>query len=192
MAGPFVVGRNRAIMNAPAIQVFEYLSDLSRYGEWMGEEDFRVTVLPDGPAAEGVRLRREMTGVMRGPLMMSGGMADNPLRVVKATTITVFEPHTALVVETRNSYNGLLHSIEKYTFYLQAEAHGTTVTMVSEVEAMIPSAFIGPVFAIRAVRGLFARLFGKRLSGLFPEASEGPRLAKVKVATEAAQVAEDT
>ena len=192
MAGPFVVGRNRAIINAPARQVFEYLSDLSRYGEWTGEEDFRVTALPEGPAAEGAHLRRELRGVMRGPLMVSGGMSDNPLRVVKATTITVFEPHTALVVETRNSYNGLLHSIEKYTFHLLEEAHGTTVGMVSEVEPLVPSAFIGPVYAIRAVRGFFSRLFGKRLSGLFPETSVGPHLAKVKVVTEAAQVAEDT
>ena len=196
MAGPFVVGRNRAIINAPAKQIFEYLSDLSHYGEWIGERDFRVTVLPEGPAAAGSQLRREMTGVMRGPLMVRGGMADNPLRVVKATTISAFEPHTTLVIETRNIYNSLLHSIEKYTFDIQPDlepgSHGTVVTMVSEVEPMVPSAFIGPVYAIRAVRGLFARLFGSRSSGLFAGATAGPHLSRIKEVTEAAQVPGDS
>ena len=191
MAGPFVVGRNRAHIDAPAKRIFEYLSDLSRYGEWIGEQGFRVTASPVGPPAQGSQVRREMNGVMRGPLIIRGGMADNPVRVTKATTITVFEPDTALVVETRNSYNGLLHSIEKFTFDLQPEALGTAVTMVSEVEPMVPSAYIGPVYAIRAVRGLFARLFGNRLTGLVPQASVGPHLSRIKQATEAAQIPGD-
>ena len=191
MAGPFLVARNRVVIDAPARQVFEYLSDLSRHNEWIGEEEYRVTALPDGPATEGSRLRRERTGVMRGPLIVRGGMSDNPLRVVKVTTITLLEPDTDLVIETRNIYNSLLHSIEKYTFALQpeasAEGSATAVTMVSEVEPMVPGAFIGPVYAIRFVRGMFDKLFGHWLSG---EASVGPHLAKVKEKTEAAQIAD--
>jgi hypothetical protein len=186
VAGPFLVGRNRVVINAPAQQVFDYLSDLSRHWEWIGERDFKVTVLPDGPAGPGSQFRREKTGEMQGPLILRGGMGESRVTLIKATVIKVHEPSSVLVLETRNVYNGLLHSIEKFSFYLEPEADGTAVDMISEVEPMVPGMFIGPVYAIRAVRGLFDRLFGKRLSGLFPQMPIGPHLAKIKEQTEAA------
>ena len=189
MAGPFQVGRNVVLIDAPAKRVFEYLADLNHVSEWTHEPDFRVTRAPEGPPGSGAVLRREYSGVMRGPLIIRGGMSDNPLRVEKVSSIPVYEPNATLVVETRNSYNGLLHSIEKFSFELHSEMDGTRVTMVSEIEPMVPSMFIGPVYAIRVVRNIFGRLFGGVLAGMFPHASVGPHLARIKEKTEAAESA---
>ena len=180
MAGPFQVARNSVVIGAPAQQVFDYLADLFHVPEWSGEPDFRVTRAPEGPPGPGVVLRREYSGVMRGPLIIRGGMSDNPLRVEKVSSIPVYEPNAALVVETRNSYNGLLHSIERFSFELHSELEGTRVTMVSEVEPMVPSMFIGPVYAIRVVRNIFGRLFGGVLTGMFPQSTVGPHLSRIK------------
>ena len=79
---------------------------------------------------------------MRGPLIIRGAMGDNPVRLVKTMTITVHEPNSALVFETRNSYNNLLVSIDKISFELQEEMAGTRVYMLSEVEAMVPGGFM--------------------------------------------------
>ncbi len=187
MAGPFLVGRNRVVIGASAQQVFEYLGDLSHHSEWNAESGFKVTVLSEGPPEVGSQFRRERTEPMQGPLILRGGMGDSLVTLIRATTITVYEPNTLLVLETRNIYNGLLHSVEKASFDLQEEASGTQVTMVSEVEAMVPSMFIGPVYAIRLVRSLFERLLGKRMVRLFPEMAVGPQLSRVKAKTEAAQ-----
>ena len=188
MAGPFLVGRNRVVIDVPAKQVFDYLSDLSRYAEWNDETEFMVTLLPDGPPVQGSEFRRERTGEMLGPLILRGGMGDSRVTLIRSTTIALYEPKSALVLQTKNIYNGLLHSIEKMTFDLREEGSGTEVSMVSEVEPMVPSAFIGPVYAIRAVRGLFERLLGQRLSALFPEITVGPHLARIKEKMEAAGI----
>ena len=196
MAGPFVVARNSVVIDVPARQVFDYLADLSHLPQWTGEVDFRVTSSPERQAGPGALLQREKSGVMRGPLIIRGGMSDNPLRVVKVSTITVYEPYAALALETRNSYNGLLHSIERFSFEFRPisplnrrigdpEVNGTQVSMVSEIEPMVPSLYIGPVYAIRLVRALFDRLLRNRLGGLFAQASVGPQLSRVKEMTEA-------
>ena len=72
-------------------------------------------------------------------------MGESTVTLIKTTTIAVHEPNSVLVFETRNIYNGLLHSIERMTFNLSEEVEGTVVTLVSEIEAMVPSVFIGPV-----------------------------------------------
>ena len=191
MAGPFVVAHNRAVIGAPVLRVFDYLSDLSHFKEWNDEAEFKITVLPDGPPGPGTQLRREKTGQMLGPIILRGGMGDSQVTLIRATTITTYEPASALVLETKNVYNGLLHSIEKLSFDLQQEAGDTRVIMLSEVEAMVPSMFIGPVYAIRLARGMFERLLGGRLSGLFPQMSVGPHLAKIKERTESLQMADN-
>ena len=196
MAGPFVVARNSVVIDVPARQVFDYLADLSHLSEWTGEVDFRVTSSPERLAGAGALLQREKSGVMRGPLIIRGGMSDNPLRVVKVSTITVYEPYAALALETRNSYNGLLHSIERFSFDLhplsslngrigEPEVDGTQLSMVSEIEPMVPSIYIGPVYAIRLVRALLERLLRNRLGGLFTQVTAGPQLSRVKARTEA-------
>lgn len=200
MAGPFVVARNSVVIDVPARQVFDYLADLSHLSEWTGEVDFRVTSSPERMAGPGALLQREKSGVMRGPLIIRGGMGDNPLRVVKVSTITVYEPYAALALETRNSYNGLLHSIERFSFEFhplssfngrigEPEKDGTQLSMVSEIEPMVPSVYIGPVYAIRLVRALFERLLRNRFGGLFTQATVGPQLARVKEMTEGKAIA---
>ncbi len=190
MAGPFLVGRNIVVIDVPARLVFEYLADLAHLGEWTDETDFVVRSRPVGPPGLGANIQREKSGVMQGPLILRGGMGESRVTMAKFTTITVYEPETALVIETRNSYNSLLHSIEKFTFDFGPEMDGTRVTMVSEVEAMVPSMFIGPVYAIRLVRGVFERILGKRLSRLFPDVSVGPHLSRIKEITEAGRIAD--
>jgi hypothetical protein len=189
MAGPFVVGRNRALLDASAKQVFEYLSDLSHHPAWNDESGFKTTVLSEGPTKVGSEFRRERTGQMQGPLILRGGMGESTVTLIKTTTIAVHEPNSVLVFETRNIYNGLLHSIERMTFNLSEEVEGTVVTLVSEIEAMVPSAFIGPVYAIRVARGIFQRLFGNRLTARFPGSSVGPHLSRIKEATEGRKIA---
>ena len=49
MAGPFVVDRNGVVIDAPAQQVFEYLSDMARHVEWNLEPDFLVPPAPSIP-----------------------------------------------------------------------------------------------------------------------------------------------
>ncbi len=189
MAGPFVVSRNRAVINAPLQDVFDYLADMTRHGEWNPEEGFRVTAQPEGPLGAGSVFSREKNGVMRGPLIIRGGMADNPVRVVRIMTITAYRPYGELVFETRNSFNGLLHSVERMSFTFSQEPEGTAIAMVSQIEPMVPSAFIGPVYAIRLARSAFDRLFGKRLSGLFPNMNVGPYLSRVKKTMETGKTA---
>lgn len=188
MAGPFVTGRHQAVIAAPPQQVFEYLADLTRHAEWSLESGFRVTSPPQGPPGVGSLFRQEKRGVMRGPLIVSGGMSDNPVRVVKTVTITAYEPYCALVFETRNSYNGLLVSIDKASFQFRPEAEGTQVSMVSEVEAMVPGGFMGPVYAIRVARAAFGRFLGNRFSGSLSRATPGPYLPRIKEMLETGKI----
>ena len=188
MAGPFVVARNQVVIGAPAQGVFDYLADFTRHGEWNQDPGYRETLLSEGHPGLGSVLRREKNGVMRGPLIIRGGMGDNPVRIVKTVTITGYEPHTGLVFETSNSYNGLLVSRDKVSFQLQEEMEGTRVTMVTEVEAMVPGGFMGPVYAIRVVRAAFDRLLGKRLP---PRTPPGPFLPRIKEAVEKGQIKGD-
>lgn len=185
MAGPFVVGRHEAVIGAAPQRVFDYLADLGRHGEWNPEPDFRVTAQPDGPPGAGAVYRREFTGPLLGPLILRGGMGDSRVTVVKTMTIAVYEPYDALVLETRNSYNGLLHSAETFAFEFSPAPEGTRVRMVSQVEAMVPSAFIGPVYAIRLARAGFERLAGRRLAARFPGMAAGPYLPRIRAAVEA-------
>ncbi len=189
MAGPFIVGRNGVVIGAPPQQVFNYLADMTRHGEWNHEPDFKVTARPAGPPAAGSVFRREKTGEMQAPLILRGGMGDSLVTMVKTMTIVTYEPYHTLVFETRNSYNGLLHSVEKLIFKFWQDPEGTQVSLVSEVEAMIPSAFIGPVYAIRMVRAAFDRLLGGRLAGLFPQITVGPHLSRIKKLLETRQIA---
>ena len=187
MAGPFMVAQNEVVIGAPAQRVFDYLADVTSHGEWTQEPGYRETMLSDGPTGVGSSLRRERDGVMRGPLIIRGGMGDNPVRVVKTVTITGYQPYTGLVIETRNSYNGLLASIDRASFQFQAEMEGTRVSMTTEVEPMVPSAFIGPVYAIRAARAFLRRLLG----GILPATSAGPQLSRIKELVETGRAAGD-
>lgn len=189
MAGPFLVGRHSVVIDAPAQLVFDYLADLSRIIEWSGEPDFTITSVPTAPPQVGSQIRWEKTGVMQGPIILRGGMGESRVSLVKISSITEYLPTNSLVIETRNSYNGLLHSVEKFTFRLSEQAERTGVTMVSEVEAMVPSVFMGPVYAIRFVRGAMDRLMGRRLARLFPGSQVGRHLALVKEKTEAPRIA---
>ena len=188
MAGPFVVSRNGAVIGAPPQQVFEYLADMTRHGEWNPDDGFRVTAQPEGRPGLGSVFSREKNGVMRGPLIIRGGMSDNPVRVVRVMTITAYQPHAELAFETRNSFNGLLHSVETMSFNFFEEPEGTRVTMVAQIEPMLPSAYIGPVYAIRIARVAFDRLLGKRLSSLFPSTTVGPQLSRVKEMMETGKI----
>ena len=96
MAGPFVVGRHETVIGAPPRRVFNYLADMARHEEWNGDEGFRTTIDTGGPPRAGFMLHREKTGVMRGPLIIRGGMGDNPVQVIKTVTITVYDPFCAL------------------------------------------------------------------------------------------------
>ena len=185
MAGPLVVGRHGVVIGAPPQEVFNYLADMARHGEWNGEPDFMVTTRPEGRLGVGSVCRREKTGVMRGPLIIRGGMSDNPLRIVKTMTITSYDPYYSLGIETRNSYNGLLASIDKISFDIRQETEGSRVNMVSEVETMVPGGFLGPVFAIRVVRIILDRLLGDRSASMKP----GPHLPRIKQLVETAQFA---
>ena len=61
--------------------------------------------------------------------------------------------------------------------------------MVSTVEPLVPGMFIGPIYAIRLVRGLTERLLGDRLSSLFPKMSVGPYLSRIKQTLETGEIA---
>lgn len=177
MAGPFVVGRHETVIGAPPQRVFNYLADVVRHEQWNGDEGFRTTIDTDGPPRAGFMLHREKTGVMRGPLIIRGGMGDNPVKVVKIVTITAFDPFCSLAFETRNSYNGLLVSIDRMSFDLRQEGEGTQVAMLIEVEPMVPGGFMGPAYAIRVFRAAIERFVGQRLSrGLAP----GPFLPRIR------------
>ena len=188
MAGPFVVDRNGVVIDAPAQQVFEYLSDMTRHGEWNLEPDFLVTSSPQYPPGPGSVLRREKSGVMRGPLVIRGGMADNPVRLEKTMTMTVYEPNSALVFETRNSYNNLLVSIDRVSFELQEQIEGTRVYMLSEVEAMVPGGFMGPAYAMRIARAFLGRILGGKMQGYSPSLPAGPHLSRVKEMMETGKI----
>ena len=186
MAGPFVVGRHGTVIGAPPCRVFDYLADMTRHTEWNGDEGFRTTVHSDGPPGAGFMLHREKTGVMRGPLIIRGGMGDNPVKVVKIVTITAYDPFSALAFETRNSYNGLLVSIDRMSFGLREEEKGTEVTMRIDLEAMVPGGFMGPAYAMRVFGAAFERLIGRRL---FPGVSAGPYLPRIKEMVEGERMA---
>ena len=139
MAGPFLVAHNRVVIDAPAQRVFDYLADLSRIVEWSGESDFSITSVPTAPPRAGAQIRWEKSGVMHGPIILRGGMGESRVSLVKITRIAEYQPNSGLVIETRNSYNGLLHSIEKFSFDLHEQEGRTTVTLLAEVEAMVPA-----------------------------------------------------
>lgn len=184
MAGPFVVGRHGAVIAAPPRRVFDYLADLGRFGEWNPEPEFRVTARPSGAPGVGSVYRREHTPAGPGPLILPGGAGDRRVTVVKTLTIAVYEPHHALTLTNANSYNGLLHSAETYAFTLCPDPGGARVTLLAQVEAMVPGAFIGPVYAIRIARHIFERTFGARLAARFPGLAAGPYLSLIREVVE--------
>ena len=170
------------MIGAPPQQVFDYLADMTRHREWNPEEGFRVTAQPEGQPGVGSVFRRERTGESQGPLAIRPGPGPaSSVTVTLLTTITVYWPHDALTFETRASYNGLLYSIERTSFELQPAPEGAWVTKASEVEIMVPSAFIGPVYAIRMVRAGLARFLGRT--------SPGPHLSRVKEMMETGKIA---
>ena len=59
MGTTFLLSRKRVAIDSPHQQVFDYLSDMSRHGEWDREEGFTMTVLPSGPAVVGSVSQRE-------------------------------------------------------------------------------------------------------------------------------------
>ena len=146
-----------------------------------GLDGFRVTAQPEGQPGVGSIFSRERTGESQGPLAIRPGPGPaSSVTVTLITAITVYQPHDALTFETRASYNGLLYSVERTSFELQPSQEGAWVTKASEVEIMVPSAFIGPVYAIRMVRAAFARLVGRT--------SPGPHLSRVKEMMETGKI----
>ena len=193
MAGPFVVSRNEVVIDAPAQQVFDYLADMTRHHEWNPDDGFRVTARPEGQPGVGSVFSRERTGESQGPLAIRPGPGPaSSVTVTLSTAITVYRPPCALTFETRASYNGLLYSIERTYFELQPAPEGIRVAKLCEVEIMVPSAFIGPVYAIRVVRAALRRILGNRLPGLFPRITVGPHLARIKEAVESGQALRET
>ncbi len=180
MAGPFEVSRNAVVIDAPAERVFEYVADMTRHGEWNPEPGFEVTAFPSEPPTVGSVFRREKRGVMRGPLIIRGGMSDNPVRLVKTMIVTALEPHSNLAFETSNSYNNLLVSKDRISFEFRQEMEGTRVIMVSQVEALVPGAFMGPAYAMRVARGFLMRILGGKLSDSSPKLPAGPHLSRIK------------
>ena len=180
MAGPFEMSRNAVVIDAPAERVFEYVADMTRHGEWNPEPDFEVTAFPEEPPHVGAVFRRQKMGVMRGPLIIRGGMSDNPVRLVKTMTVTALEPHSRLAFDTSNSYNDLLVSIDKISFEFRQETEGTRVIMISRVEALVPGAFMGPAYAMRIARGFFTRILGGKLTDSAPKLPAGPHLSRIK------------
>ena len=181
-------GRGRP---ARAAETIERQSSFPSFGRNWSRE-LIITASPEGPIGIGSVFRREWTAPMQGPLILRGGMGDSMVTVDKATTITAYEPYSALVFETRNSYNGLLQSIDKVSFELREEwghnrsaetdymaiQEATNVSMVSEVEVMVPGVFIGPVYALRLLRASLDRLFPKMA---------GPHLPRIKQIVEGEQ-----
>ena len=181
MAGPFVVSRNGAVIGAPPQQVFDYLADMTRHGEWNPDEGFRVTAQPEGLPGVGSIFIRERTGESQGPLAIRPGPGPaSSVTVTLITAITVYQPHGALTFETRSSFNGLLYSVERTSFELQPAEEGAWVTKAAEVEIMVPSAFIGPVYAIRMVRAGLDRLMRRT--------SPGPHLSRIKEMMETGKI----
>ena len=189
MAGPFVVSRNGVVIGAPAQRVFDYVSDMARHSEWNLEPEFKVTGRPQEPFKVGSLFSRERTAGMQGPIILRGGMGDPQVTMVKITSIAAYQPYHELVFSTRNSFNGLLHSVETISFSFLQEPEGTRVSMEAQIEAMVPSAFIGPVYAIRVARASFERLLGRRLARIFPNVSVGPHLSRIKEMMETGKIA---
>ena len=188
MAGPFEVSRNGVVIDAPAQRVFDYVADMTRHDEWNPEPGFVATAFPPEPPSVGSVFRREKTGVMRGPLIVRGGMSDNPVRLVKTMTVSVYEPSRRLAFDTANSYNNLLVSIDKVSFDFQEEMEGTQVLMVSQVEALVPGAFMGPAYAMRIVRAFFVRILGERWGGGPSKLPAGPHLPRIKEMVETGKI----
>ena len=70
--------------------------------------------------------------------------------------------------------------MELLTFEFDPALEGTRVVLVEELEAMVPQAFIGPVYAMRVARGAFGRLIDGWASRYFPGLAVGPHLARIK------------
>ena len=179
MAKPFLVSRKWVVIDAPPQRVFDYLADMARHREWNPESGFTVTERPTGSVGLGSVYQREREEQFQGPLIR-GGSSLRPVELVRSTSITVFEPYTSLAFGTKNSFNGLLHSVELMTFEFDPTLEGTRVVLVEELEAMVPQAFIGPIYAMRVARGAFGRLIDGWASRYFPGLAVGPHLSRIK------------
>ena len=100
--------------------------------------------------------------------------------MVKKVTLTALRPHRVLVFETENRYNGLLHSVERVSFGLEPDGQATRVTMVTELESMVPGLFIGPFYLVYLVNRAITQLLGGLIATAFPKMTVGPYLARVK------------
>jgi uncharacterized protein YndB with AHSA1/START domain len=179
MAKPFLVSRKWVVINAPPQRVFDYLADMARHREWNPEPGFTVTERPTGAVGLGSVYQREREERFQGPLMQAGA-STHPVDLVRITSVTAFRPYTSLAFDTRNSFNGLLHSVESMTFEFDPTPEGTRVTMVNELEAMVPQAFIGPGYAMRLARGAFVRFIDGWASRFIPGLAVGAHLARIK------------
>ena len=183
MGKTFLLSRKRVVIDSPPEQVFDYLSDMSRHGEWNPEEGFTVTLTPSGPAEVGSVSQRERNEYFQGPLV-PGGSTVRPVSVVKKVTLTALRPQRELVFETENRYNGLLHSAERVSFGFEPDGRATLVTMVTELESMTPVIYIGPFYLVYLVNRAVSGLLGGLIATVFPELNVGPHLSRVKVRLE--------
>jgi uncharacterized protein YndB with AHSA1/START domain len=96
-------------VRAPQTRVFDYVSDISRHGEWGSAEDkMKASAERPGPAAVGARYKAE--GVLNGKV--------NP----SVVTITAYESPKRLAFDATDS-NSVFH----HEFEFTADAGGTQV-----------------------------------------------------------------
>ena len=179
MGKSFLGGEKSVVIDRTPKEVFDYLADMSRHQEWNGEAGFTVTRRPEAGIRVGSVFETERNEIVSGPLMR-GAASGGPVAMVKTMTVTTLEPQQWLSFETKNRYNGLLHSVERVRFGLTPEGCGTRVTMVTELESMLPGPYLSPLYALyilkEAVLGLFSRWARSRYPALFV----GPYLSRIK------------
>ena len=179
MGRTFQISRNEVVINSPPEKVFDYLSDMARHGEWDPEEGFTVTFTPAGPTKVGSVRQRERNEYFQGPLVQ-GGPSVRPVSMVKTVTLTTLRPNRELAFETKNRYNGLLHSAERVSFNLEPDGPATRVTMVTELESMVPGIYLGPFYVAYLMGQVVTKLLGGLMASAFPGMCVGPRLSRVK------------
>lgn len=172
-----------ALINASPEEVFAYLSDLTRHGEWGNQSGFTVVGVSDGPVVVGSYCQRERIEIFQAPILRGGAMSTK-VQWIRSLTVFGCEPNLGLDLETKNLYNGLSVGSELTSFRLFPEGSGTVLVMTDKKNPHLPGPFHLLMLAIEWPKSVISKPIIGFLFRLLPFLRSSGPLRRIKKAVE--------
>lgn len=170
-------------IDASPEKVFDYLTDLTRHGEWGDQSGFTIVGLSDGAIVAGSSCQRERIEVFQAPILRGGAMSTH-VQWIRSLTVLGCEPNLSLDFETKNLYNGLSVGSELTSFRLFPEGAGTVLVMTDKKNPHLPGPFHLLMLAIELPKSVISKPIVGCLFRVLPFLRSSGPLRRIKAATE--------